>query len=150
MDTHEKKVEIHDADDYEAMDVREKYVLINRDEEMLSVTTLKYDFPIDSLEELKGIQTLLQTALEMSLKSQVDVAVTSEENNVSVEQHSQENNESAPVEAVVTDETNATAVAPIMVEETNTTVLPVNVETAVQTPAEETTEQTENNTTQVQ
>ncbi len=138
LNTHEKKVEIHDADDYAEMDVREKYVLVNRDEEMLSVTTLKYDFPIESLEELKGIQELLQKALEMSPKPKVDVEVISEENN-----------ETTPVEAVVVEESNTTAAVPVAVEETNATVVaPVIVEEAVEAPAEETVESTENNTTE--
>lgn len=150
LNTHEKKVEIHDAYDYVEMDVREKYVLVNSDEEVLSVTTLKYDFPIGSLEELKGIQELLQKALELSPKSKVDVEVTSAENNVTVKPLSQENNETALIEAVVVEDTNATAVAPVTVEETNTTVVaPVIVEEAVESPEEETTETAENNTTEV-
>ena len=149
LNTHEKKVEIHDADDYAEMDVREKYVLVNRDEEMLSVTTLKYDFSIESIEELKGVQDLLQKALDMSPKPKVDVEVTSAENNVTVAPLSVENNETAPVEEVVLEENNTTAAAPIAVEETNATVVaPVIVEEAVETPAEETVESTENNTTE--
>ena len=138
LNTHQKKVEIHDADDYADMDVREKYVLINKNEEMLSVTTLKYDFPIESLEELQGVQALLKTALEMSPTPKVDVEVTSEENN-----------ETVPVEAVVVEENNTTIVAPVVVEETNTTVVaPVIVEEAVEAPAEESVESTENNATE--
>ena len=143
LNTHEKKVEIHDADDYVDMDVREKYVLVNRDEGMLSVTTLKYDFPIASLAELKGLQELLQKALAMSPK--VNIEVTSEDNNVTAEPLFQENNATVPVEAIVVEENNATVVAPIEAEETNGTVVaPVITEA----PVEETVESTENNTTE--
>ena len=148
LNTHEKKVEIYSADDYVEMDVREKYVLVNSDEDVLSVTTLKYDFPIESLEELKGVQALLQKALEMSQKPKIDEEVTTEESNVTASPLSQENNVTVPVEAVVVEESNTTAVSPVVVEETNTTVAePVIANETVEAPAKETVESTENNTT---